>query len=481
MLIRLRNRNRSLCWFTAACLAGTTLSAQTKEELAERVAQLEQALATARTELSAATEREALATERATLAENSLAETETASSTSSKIQIGGLSIGGAIRANYYGGDYSSNGLAKDMNRGDAGTISLDTFRLNADYANGPWRAKFEYRFYPGYSGSNSDGYSFLHTGWLGYDFASGDQVQVGVNRVPFGPGAYGISQSWFFDQHYYVGLSDDMDLGIKYVAQRGDWSFDFAYYYADEGSYFGENFSSDSVRYSYDVVNETGDGYQERNQVNLRAIYAADLGHGITADLGASAQFGLLESQGGQDDGEHYAFSFHPVFKWSNWTLATQLTYYKYAIDGYVDTTDDGIDNPTDTLVQFGAYDFATFAAAEAWIAGVSLSYYYEVNAVDWLDYIVPYIEYSSIMKTESGFNDSDLFVVGSAWARGGWYIYTEVAASNGNDFIGNEAGYGDPTSGATNDDGVFQSSRFGANPTNEWETRFNINFGYYF
>jgi len=30
------------------------------------------------------------------------------------------------------------------------------------------------------------------------------------------------SQSWFFDQHYYVGLADDMDLGLKYVTERGN-------------------------------------------------------------------------------------------------------------------------------------------------------------------------------------------------------------------------------------------------------------------
>lgn len=444
------------------------------------MAELEKELSAARTALDAANEREAETAERASLAEEKLAQ-EQPEPADHKIKIGNLTIGGAIRANYYAGDYSSDGLAKDMNRGEAGTISLDTFRINADYAKGPWVGKFEYRFYPGYSGSNADGYSFLHTGWLGYNFENGDQVQVGVNRVPFGPGAYGISQSWFFDQHYYVGLADDMDLGVKYVAKRGNWSLDAAFYFADEGSYFGENFSRDSVRYSYDVVNETGEGYEERNQLNLRAIYAADLGGGMTANLGASAQFGMLESYGGQDDGEHYALSFHPVLKWSNFTLSTQLTYYKYDIDGYIDTTDDGIDNPTDTLVQFGAYDFPSLVASRAWIAGASLSYFHEIDTVGWVDYVIPYIEYSSIMKKEAGFNDSDLFAVGAAWGRGGWYIYTELVASSGNDFVGNKAGYGDPTSGATNSDGVFQSNRFGSNPTNEWETRFNINLGYYF
>lgn len=370
----------------------------------------------------------------------------------------GLKIGGAVRANYYLGDYTEGG-AEHSNRGDDGTISLDTFRINMDYKRGPWLGKFEYRFYPGYAGNNSDSYHFLHTGWLGYDFDNAGQVQVGVNRVPFGPGPYGVSQSWFFDQHYYVGLSDDMDLGVKYTTEKGNWTFDLAYYYSDEGSWVGENFSSDSVRYSYDVVDETGDGYEERNQFNARAIYATEIGE-VSVDLGASAQFGLLESNGPQDDGDHYALSFHPVFKWNNWTFAPQLTYYEYNIDGYLPG------DPNGDLIQFGAYDFPTTVATEAWVAAASLSYYYEVNQVEWLDYVIPFVEYSSIIKEESSFNDSEFITAGAAWARGGWYIYTEAGFSNGNDFIGNENGF---------------NSRFGANPNDDWQTRFNVNLGYYF
>ena len=100
---------------------------------------------------------------------------------------------------------------------------MDTFRFNLDYENGPVIAKAEYRFY--------DGYNFLHTGWLGYNFEDEIQLQVGLNRVPFGPGPYGVSQSWSFDQHYYVGLADDMDLGAKYTFHPGDWTIDLGYYY----------------------------------------------------------------------------------------------------------------------------------------------------------------------------------------------------------------------------------------------------------
>jgi hypothetical protein len=383
--------------------------------------------------------------------------------------LGPLSVGGAIRANYVIGDYAPETDPSQPSRAedDGGTFALDTFRINLDYEEGPWVGKAEYRFYPGYGTNNHDGYHFLHTGWIGYNFDETSQMQVGVNRVPFGPGPYGVSQSWMFDQHYYVGLSDDMDLGVKYTTAFDKLKVDFAYYVMDEGSYFGN--TEESTRYSYDVVDESGDGYEEEHQFNIRAIYPVELGGNITSDIGASFQYGMLDSNGPQDDGDHWAGSVHAVNKFNNWTLAAQLTYYEYDVE---DTEGRSFD-----LVQFGAYDFPTLVAAEAWVPAVSLSYYLETPKIDFLDYVIPYVEYSSIVKEENDFNDSEMWVLGAAWASGGWYIYTDLAYSNGNDFVGNEVGYGDYPDSVGN----WTSNRFGANPTDEWEYRFNINFGYYF
>ncbi|MFO8153905.1 hypothetical protein [Thioalkalivibrio sp.] len=360
------------------------------------------------------------------------------------IQVGNLSIGGALRANYRIGDY--DGTRSDFDKG--GDFFLDTARINLDYASGPWLGKLEYRWY--------SGYNMLHTGWVGYDFENESQVQVGVNRVPFGPGAYGVSQSWFFDQHYYVGLSDDMDLGVKYTLPAGDWTWDFGYYLQDEGDWSGD--TRDSARYSYDVVNESGSGYEERNQVNLRGIYSLP-NVAVDTDIGFSAQYGELDSKGPQGDGDHYALSLHMVNKWDNWTLASQLTGYTFDVSA---------DQPlgTDELVQFGAFDFPNTVAAEGYIPAVSLSYFLETPTIPWLDFVIPYAEYSAILKRESDFNDSNLAVLGAAWGRGNWYIYSEFAFSDGNEFVGGDTAFGD---------------RLGANEDDDWLTRFNINLGYYF
>ncbi len=472
-----------ICLGLSLASAAQAQAEPTKAELMQRLEQLSQELEATKAALAAAEQR--TTSERVAELEGQI--TEAADMGPAKITPGdlipaleGLTFGGAMRANFLVGDYNQ-GAGTSATRGGSGNFALDTFRINLDYERDNWLGKAEYRFYPGYGTNNADSYHFVHTAWIGYRFDNSDELQVGLNRAPFGPGAYGVSQSWLFDQHYYVGLSDNMNVGFKYTTDRIDnWTFDLAFYALPTPTGTGNNFGRDSSRYSYDVVDETGDGYEESHQFNLRGVYSTQLG-AVAADLGGSLQYGILKSNGPQSNGDMFAGSIHGILKWNNWTLTPQLTYYNYSVDA---NDDEGGNLLSDKVVQMGAYDFPTLVAAEAWIPAVSLSYYYETPQVDWLDYMIPYIEYSSIMKSESSFNDSELFIVGTAFARGGWYIYADLGFSNGNDFVGNRAGYDDPTSNNTVGNltnAGFSSNRFGANTTNDWETRFNINFGYYF
>jgi hypothetical protein len=284
-----------------------------------------------------------------------------------------------------------------------------------------------------------------------------------------------VSQSWLFDQHYYAGLADDSDLGIKYVTKRGNWILDFAYFLQSEPD--GRGSSKDSARYGYDavewksaidvngnVVNAPANGYQEKNQINARAIYGFDQ-WAIPTNLGVSLEYGQLAGRRA-DNGHHWAGSVHMVNTYQGFQLATQLTRY------YIDINDDNLLG-TDELIPMGAYDFAWPVATRAWIPAASLSYKYDTTSIPWLDYVLPYIEYSNIMKSDGDFNNSQLFVVGAAWASGGWYIYTDMAYSDGNYFVGNE---GDNYSNIF--DGVGD---FGVDGNDKWNRRFNINFGYYF
>lgn len=451
----------SLTWI-ALPVAGR---ADTVGDYERRVAELTRELEEAKRQLEQARQQADGQRARADQAEATLAKGEPQSR--AKIQVGPVTIGGAIRANYVLGSYPGRGDGPSRG-GNAGDFELDTFRINMSLDYGSLIGKLEYRWYTGYN--------FLHTGWLGYRFDDESEVQVGLTRVPFGPGPYGVSQSWFFDQHYYVGLADDMDLGLKYVTKLDNWRLDFAYFASSEWN--GNGTSLDSARYGYDAVRWTesvspdgtvnfGDaanGFDERNQFNVRAIYSfADAA--IPTDLGVSLQYGQLKGQR-TDDASHWAASAHMVNQIGNLKIASQLTRYEYDIDS---------DNPwgTDTLLPMGAYDFAWPVAAKAWIPAISLSYYQETPEIPWLDSVLPYLEYSSIVKDEDAFNDSQMWTLGAAWSSGQWYVYTDLVYSNGNYFVGDD---GDDYSNLFNGVGDF-----GVTGNDQWNYRFNINFGYYF
>ncbi|WFB36027.1 hypothetical protein P3T73_17885 [Kiritimatiellota bacterium B12222] len=386
--------------------------------------------------------------------------------TTSAIEIGDFDLGGVIRVNYVNGDYSSDGSDAAQRGDNGGNFEMDVFRLNLDYQRGPYIGKAEYRWY--------DGYNFLHTGWVGYDFKDNAQVQVGLNRVPFGVGAYGAANSWFFDQYYYMGLSDDMDVGIKYTRSYEHWVIDMAYYISAESSYVGN--SEESARYSYDIVSNGSpySHYEEENQFNLRMVYKT-LSETMPTDVGISLQWGQLAADSTYaEDSDAYAVAAHSRTQYRNWTLMMQLTQYDYNAkykDSAVD--ENGVPLRND-LIMMGAYDFPWPVASKGIIPSVALSYTLTPK-VDWIDSITFYNDYSVIIKDADDFNDSALNVTGMAIASGGWYIYVDYAYSNGNYFVGDEGDvYGDSYLNSSVGD-------FGANLNDEWKGRFNINFGYYF
>ena len=115
-------------------------------------------------------------------------------------------VGGAIGVNWAydscGEDNDPHGRGEKV--GNANLDDLDIVRLNANLDCRNVIGSIEYRWF--------DTYSAVHTAWLGNEGGDRGTFRAGAPRVPFGPAAYDVSSSFFFDQHYYVGLVNDMDL-----------------------------------------------------------------------------------------------------------------------------------------------------------------------------------------------------------------------------------------------------------------------------
>ena len=380
-----------------------------------------------------------------------------------------IKIGGAMRVNYVYGTYGDedNPHPRGEKIGDA---DLEIFRLNADLDYQNIISRLEYRWY--------DGYSMIHTAWLGYNLGDIGTLKAGIVRVPFGPTAYGVSTSWFFDQHFYVGLSDDPDLGVSWSSTFDKLTLDVGFFLMSEPQTIGN--SLESSRYAYDVVKweENADadgnvewgvgenGFEEQLQFNLRAIYSLE----NIADVGASLQYGLLKGTnvGEDDSGDHYALSAHMKNSFANFTLYSQFSYYAHNI---TDETPWG----TGDLIPMGAYDFAWPIASEGLIPALSLRYGgIDTESISWIDSVTPYVEWSTILKTVDDYNVSTLVTVGASWTiLGALYVYSDVAISDGNFFVGNtEDDYNNIITGV---------NHVGANGNNMWHWRLNFNFGYYF
>ena len=386
-----------------------------------------------------------------------------------------IKIGGAMRVNYIYGTYGDEDNP-DPRGEKIGDVRLEIFRLNADLDYNNIISRLEYRWY--------GAYSMIHTAWLGYNIGDLGTVKAGIVRVPFGPTAYGVSTSWFFDQHFYVGLSDDPDLGITWDSTFDKLSLGIGYFLMSEPQTIGSSLKSS--RYAYDVVSQntkvdsTGvvnedanentedkeNGFDEQHQFNIRAIYTlADI-----ADVGVSLQYGLLKGTnvGNDDSGNHYAVSAHMKNTVADFTLYSQFSYYAHNI---TDETPWG----TGDLIPMGAYDFAWPIASEGLIPALSLRYGgIDTESISWIDSVTPYVEWSTILKTVDDYNASTLVTVGASWTiLGALYVYSDVAISDGNFFVGN--------TGDDYNNIITGVNHVGANGNNMWHWRLNFNFGYYF
>lgn len=380
-----------------------------------------------------------------------------------------IKVGGAMRVNYVYGSYGSE--ESPHRRGDKiGDVDLELFRLNADLDYNNIISRVEYRWY--------DNYSFIHTAWLGYNFPDLGTLKAGIVRTPFGPTAYGVSTSWFFDQHFYVGLSDDPDLGIRWNSTLGNLTYDVAYYLQSEFQTDGG--SLNSSRYAYDVVkweeNAEADGtvvwgagengYDEQHQFNLRAIYAIEK----FGDIGVSLQYGLLKATnvGDDENGNHYALSAHMKNTFADFTLYSQFSYFAHNI---AEETPWG----TGDLIPMGAYDFAWTIPSVGLVPALSLRYGgIDMSSISWIDSLTPYVEWSSVLKTVDDYNSSTLITVGASWTVfGALYVYSDVGITDGNFFVGN--------TGDDYNNIITGVNHVGANGNNDWHWRANFNFGYYF
>lgn len=344
-----------------------------------------------------------------------------------------LDVGGALRFNIHNKSWNNDQTDPQF--------TWDTWRINVDARKAGIDMSFEYRFYP------ADNSHFIHHGWVGYGFTDNLYMKLGVSQVPFGITKY-ASHSWWFQIPYYVGLEDDYDIGVKFdYAGIENLELNFAYFHQAEP----QGTPNFAARYSYDITPSSEASLKETAQFNIRSVY-----HVLPQlELGASFQYGTNYNAVLEEGDPSLAYAFHAVSNIGNFNFKGEYIYYNY---GARNNAGEIIDK-----LQMGAYGYNYNIASEASILVAGLAYSIDV---DWgpISNLQPYVDYSVINKATEGYMPSEHLVPGVLISAGNIYTYVDYAMGKNNAWLGAW------TNGLA--EGAADAS---------WESRFNINIGYYF
>lgn len=380
-----------------------------------------------------------------------------------------LKVGGAFRLNNVYTHYE--GQTFPLGTFLRNEWTWDTWRLNIDAYSDGIQLSFEYRFYPTFNTH------FLKYGWLGYSFNEKTNFKMGVTQVPFGLLTY-ASHSWWFQLPYYLGLEDDHQMGFHVSHEWEGWRFDGAYFLLSEprGTNEAAFGAFSTARYSYDVVPIPGNSNIERHQVNLRTVrkWAGN-------ELGISLQGHELYNLQTSHSGSQWAAALHHEANWGKWNLKSEVIYYTYN-----DVRND--DGMVLDVVQMGAYGFGTYdVARRAALYVVGLAYDIPLS---WgpVRNVQLYNDYTLMQKLTSGqggpaytYRKSQQNVFGALVSAGQVYAYFDVAMGYNHPWITDTFGGNALGTGRGLD---FRQPISELNPTDSdpgWNTRLNINIGYYF
>jgi hypothetical protein len=348
----------------------------------------------------------------------------------------GIKLGGAVRFQYSVEDYNAG------NRDRGGDIDFDIFRLDLDGELGGVLLSAQYRWF--------QYMDVIHHAWVGYPFNDHWQTEVGITRVPFGNHPYN-SHNFFFSSVFYVGLEDDHDAGLKLCGQGDNHDLRLAFFVTDEMGGIDGFVDNRTDRYAYDLVGirAPGEGIfappateiAEHNSLSVRYVYKFPL-----ADVGGSILYGDLRDRVGSV-GNRLAYALHLNSTIDRWNVQLQFTDYDY--DAGASTG----------LLVVGAYSFYDTIPASARIYSFNVAYSLPVQ-IGPITNLQFYNDHSITTDKSGGLTQNSVMnVAGVAVTAGGLYTYFDIVSAKNHPFVGGSMG--------ANDD--------------DWNTRFNVNVGFYF
>lgn len=331
-----------------------------------------------------------------------------------------LTVSGELRASYQENNFENK--ASDQK------IKFNTVILNIGYSSPNIFGNFQYRCY---QFDTLCDFSTLVQANAGYHLNSTDNVKVGLQPIPFGPGQFWDS-SFYEGINTTMGLQDTMNLGVNYHFELpSSTKVDLAYFVADGGNYYGK--SKDAARYTANMVKSADLMKTDLNEKNMWiARIDQDLKFLATEDfnvsVGGSYWYSEIENKKNADDGARNSWALFNRIHYKN--LNVMLTGGKQSI------RNKDLLSPYSST--FGSYDGEYDIANKGYFYTVNTSYAFK-NVWDSFN-ITPYMVFSGFNKKEKDFDDSQRNIVGVAWDYKKVTLYTEYMMSKNDPFIGGTA-----------------------------------------
>lgn len=361
----------------------------------------------------------------------------------SNSETGQLTVSGYVRGNYQVKDYGENA--------DDQKIRFDAAQLKLDYERGNLFGHAEYRCY---QYERFCDFSSMIDAYAGYRLNKTDQLVVGMQAIPFGPGRF-WGNSLYGSINTTAGLEDVHNVGVNYHAELSSATkFDFGYFAIDGGHYSG-TYTPDSGRYTANYVRSddvTQTNLQEKNMWVGRVSQDIPLGiDGLDTQLGASYWISQIDNKKTNQTGRRNA-----------WSVFTKVNYGQLGLTltgGKNDVNNKDLIQPDTSLM--GSYDTEYAVANKASYYTADLGYAFK--DVGKIGNITPYLMHSRYNKDQAEAKDSIRNILGVSIDHKKLSLLAEYIMSKNDPFIG-----GNVASLALGDD-------------NKWNKLLNLTLFYYF
>ena len=349
-----------------------------------------------------------------------------------------VDIGGALRFNY------NNSSWKPNQRARGGDFGFEVFRINVDAEYKRWTFRLDQRFYV-----EAFGGAFLKYGWFQYNLSETQHLKIGLIPAYFGVQQFN-SHSWFFQLPFYLGFEDDHDMGVSYDISNEKIDLDIGFYKNAETLTFGDNNPISDSRYNYDFSGRN----REINQWNVRFNYK--LGDRANTRIGTSLQYGGIWNIDTQRKGNHYALGLQYESDYGPLNLKAQAFTFHNRPENAPGQSRDWIE-----MTAYGA-PYNTAAKGSMYSFGIAYTLDVQWGPVTAVQF---YNDYTYFDKAVERFADTQMHVIGMLVSAQPLYVYVDYARGLHQPWLGPQ----------------WTDALATGDTANGWESRFNINFGYYF